>query len=273
MDYAYPHAMAKVIDFKKEWDYIQKIITKLKESLPEPKFNAEEYMLTYSYPSDAGSGCLLVLEGHGAIVICAYKLCTQMRRNDHSKELYDKYRETIEEHVNSMVLPSVKGKDGELMLRELVKGWSNHKVMVKWLSRFFTYLNRYYAERGALPKLNEVGLACFRDQVHPEFGKVRDAVIGLIGQERNGEQIDQALLKNVVDIFVEVGMGKMNYYEKNFETMMLQDSAAYYSGKASIWISEYPYPDYILKVEECLKQEMDRVSHYLHSSTEPKLLE
>ncbi|GKC97562.1 T-complex protein 1 subunit eta, partial [Tanacetum coccineum] len=38
-------------------------------------------------------------------------------------------------------------------------------------------------------------------------GKVQDAVISLINQEREREQIDQALLKNVLDIFIEIGMG------------------------------------------------------------------
>jgi len=123
-----------------------------------------------------------------------------------------------------------------------------------------------------------------------------------IDQEREGEQIDRALLKNVLDIFVEIGMGQMDHYENDFETAMLKDTSAYYSRKASNWILEDSCPDYMLKVwfpvyadcniyitfwplfdllmlcfllqaEECLKREKDRVAHYLHSSSEPKLLE
>ena len=63
------------------------------------------------------------------------------------------------------VLPSIKEKHDEFMLRELVKRWANHKVMVRWLSRFFHYLDRYFIARRSLPPLNEVGLTCFRDQV------------------------------------------------------------------------------------------------------------
>ncbi|KAK4586758.1 hypothetical protein RGQ29_023787 [Quercus rubra] len=160
------------------------------------------------------------------------------------------------------------------MLRELVKRWANHKVMVRWLSRFFHYLDRYFIARRSLPPLNEVGLTCFRDLVYQELnGKVRDAVISLIDQEREGEQIDRALLKNVLDIFVEIGMGQMDQYENDFEEAMLKDTAAYYSRKASSWILEDSCPDYMLKAEECLRREKDRVSHYLHSSSETKLLE
>ncbi|KAG5567694.1 hypothetical protein RHGRI_003033 [Rhododendron griersonianum] len=94
-----------------------------------------------------------------------------------------------------------------------------------------------------------------------------------IDQEREGEQIDRALLKNVLDLFVEIGMGQMVDYENDFEDDMLKDSASYYSRKASNWIVEDSCPDYMLKAEQCLKKERDRVSHYLHSSSEQKLVE
>lgn len=72
-----------------------------------------------------------------------------------------------------------------------------------------------------------------------------------IDQEREGEQIDRALLKNVLDIFVEIGMGQMDCYENDFEVSMLKDTAAYYSRKASNWILEDSCPDYMLKVSPC----------------------
>lgn len=69
-----------------------------------------------------------------------------------------------------------------------------------------------------------------------------------VDQEREGEQIDRALLKNVLDIFVEIGMGQMDYYDNDFEAAMLNDTAAYYSRKASNWILDDSCPDYMLKV-------------------------
>nr|CAD1828429.1 unnamed protein product [Ananas comosus var. bracteatus] len=246
----------KTIDLEQGWEFMQKGITKLKnilEGLPEKQFSPEDYMMLYT---------------------TIYNMCTQKPPHDYSQQLYDKYRESFEEYITSTVLPSLMEKHDEFMLRELVKRWSNHKVMVRWLSRFFHYLDRYFVTRRSLPPLSEVGLTCFRDLVYQEiYFKVRDAVISLIDQEREGEQVDRALLKNVLDIFVEIGLGKMDYYENDFEADMLKDTAAYYSRKASSWISEDSCPDYMLKAEECLKREKDRVSHYLHSSSEPKLLE
>ncbi|XP_059648664.1 cullin-1-like isoform X2 [Cornus florida] len=246
----------KTIDLEQGWDFIQKGIIKLKnilEGLPEAQFSSEHYMMLYS---------------------TIYTMCTQKPPHDYAQQLYDKYKESFEEYITSTVLPSLREKHDEFMLRELVQRWSNHKIMVRWLSQFFRYLDCYFIARRSLPTLNEVGLTCFRDLVYLELnGKVRDAVISLIDHEREGEQIDRALLKNVLDIFVEIGMGQMDYYENDFEAALLEDTAAYYSRKASNWILEDSCTDYILKAEECLRREKDRVSHYLHSSSELKLLE
>ncbi|KAF1887345.1 hypothetical protein Lal_00040947 [Lupinus albus] len=246
----------KTIDLEQGWDFMHRGITKLEnilEGIPEHQFCSEDYMMLYT---------------------TIYNMCTQKPPHDYSQQLYDKYRESFEEYISSLVLPSLREKHDEFMLRELVKRWANHKLMVRWLSRFFHYLDRYFIARRSLPALNEVGLTCFRDLVYKELKwKVRDAVISLIDQEREGEQIDRALLKNILDIFVEIGMGQMDHYETDFEDVMLEDTSAYYSRKASNWILEDSCPGYMLKAEECLKREKDRVAHYLHSSSEPKLLE
>jgi len=247
----------KVIELDQGWDFMQKGITKLKNLLEvkpgETQFSSEDYMMLYT---------------------TIYNMCTQKPPHDYSQQLYEKYREAFVEYIDDMVLPALREKHHEYMLKELQKRWQNHKVMVRWLSRFFYYLDRYFIARRSLPGLNEVGLTCFRDRVYQEMkSMVKDAVLSLIDQEREGEQIDRALLKNILDIFVEIGLGSMECYENDFEEYLLKETAAYYSRKASIWILEDSCPDYMLKAEECLKREKDRVGHYLHSSSENKLLE
>ena len=181
------------------------------------------------------------------------------------------YREVVEEYVNSKVLPALREKHREFVLKELVKRWENHKIMVGWLSWFFGYLDWYFIPKCSLLPLIEVGLICFPDLVYAE---IKDAVIALVNREREGEQIDRALVKNLLGIFEEIGMGNRDaIYETDFEIFMLKDTIAYYRRKASLWIQEASCPDYMLKVEECLKKEKERVSHYLRASSEQMLLE
>ncbi|KAL6181259.1 hypothetical protein ACLB2K_047914 [Fragaria x ananassa] len=217
------------IEFDEGWEFLQKGITKLKrilEGLPETQFSSEEYMKLYS---------------------TVYKMCTQDSLNDHSQQLYDKYRETFEVYIISTVLPALREKPEESMLQELVKRWKNHKVMVRWLSRFYHFIDRYFIAR-------------------------RVVLIDLIHKERQGGQIDRELVKNVVDMFVEIGNGKMDANEKDLEAHIMENTSDYYSLRASSWILEYSSPDYMLKVDECLRMERERVAHYLHSSSEQKLV-
>ncbi|KAF9595882.1 hypothetical protein IFM89_005368 [Coptis chinensis] len=238
------------------WAFIEKGITKLErllEGLPEPQFNSTEYIQLYT---------------------TIYDMCTHKPPHDYSQQLYDNYKTAFNDYIIAKVLPSIQEKHHEYMLIELVKRWSNHKVMVRWLWRFFHYLDRYFIARKSLPGLQVVGMKCFRDLVYENIKvEAKDAVIALIHREREGEQIDRALLKNVLDIFVEVGMGTTDRYEKDFEEALLGDTVAYYSRNSSKWIEEDSCPEYMLKAEECLKREKDRVAHYLHSSSEQKLFD
>ncbi|KAL3505756.1 hypothetical protein ACH5RR_031138 [Cinchona calisaya] len=249
--------MARIITFDEEWGSVEVGITKLINNLEEGKsqtpISSEDYMMLYT---------------------TIFEMCTQKPPYDYSQRVYDKYEQTFEDYIISTVLPSLREKHDESMLRELVKRWSNHKIMVRRMSIFFDYVDRYFATRRSLPPLNEVGLTCFRDLVYQELRHIiRNAVLSLIDQEREGEQIDRALLKNVVDIFIEIGMGQMDYYENDFEVAMLNNTVAYYSRKAADWILQESCQDYMLKAEESLKLEKDRVSNYLHSSSQSKLIE
>ncbi|EOA34107.1 hypothetical protein CARUB_v10021606mg [Capsella rubella] len=271
--------------FEEGWSFTQKGVTKLiriLEGESEPQFKAQQLLDLYTN---------------------GYVICTK-KPADYSQQLYDKYREVIEDYIIQTVLPSLKEKHGEDMLRELVRRWKNHKIMLDMFTVwFFPYLERYFIPRKGLPSLSEVGLTCFRDlvchayipiaskflppyqyylkrsmlcirQVYREMQSTATAVVlALIHKEREGEEIDREVVEDVLEVYVENGMGTMERYEEDFERVMLQETVSYYSSKASMWMKEYSSSDYLLKCDECLKREQERVIHYLYLSTEPKLVE
>ncbi|OEL24793.1 Cullin-1 [Dichanthelium oligosanthes] len=103
---------------------------------------------------------------------------------------------------------------------------------------------------------------------------VTRTVIAMINEEREGKLIDHELLKHVLAIYVEIGSGKLGIYQVEFEQAFLDDTRNYYSRKVETLNLKYSDdPDYMLKAEECLQKERERVVNYLHSSTEPKLVE
>ncbi|RZC80997.1 hypothetical protein C5167_043577 [Papaver somniferum] len=186
-------------------------------------------------------------------------------RRDYSKELYERYEGVFNDYLRSKVLPAIQEKDDDIsILQEFVKRWANHKVMVTKLGRFFHTLDRFYIRRSSLPSLKEVGFGCFLEIAYGKMKvKVRDVVIALINQERQGNEINGSLVKDVLEIFVKIGNENYSdYYVDDFEIAFLTDTAGYYTRKGFIGIS----------VAECLKMEKEMVSCYLPSGTVGKLL-
>ncbi|OMP10333.1 hypothetical protein COLO4_04603 [Corchorus olitorius] len=238
------------------WAVIQEGITKLIQIIEGDQtqsFTSQEYMRYYS---------------------TVYTMCCTLPIGANSQKVYDKYKSIFEDYINSKVLPSLQGKKHEALLQELEKRWSNHKIMTRWLVRFFHYLDRYFVVTGKVPSTQEIGLSSFYNLIFEEMNnQIRDAIMSMIDSERQGNNIDQGLVKNVLAIYVDVGQGSMKYYEKDFEDAMFKHTAAFYSSKASNWIKNESYKDYMLKVECCLKHERETVSCYLQNRSHNKLLE
>lgn len=242
-----------VIKAKEGWASLQKDITKVKNVLEGgPMLTADEYMSIYTDVYNMTKG----VDSRGG------------------RYLLDKYRGIHEDYISTTIIPALREQRDESMLRELVKRWNQHKINVRLLSNLFSPIQVIFYRARLGRTLSEVGILCFRDDVFAEVkNDVKDAVITLIDRERDGERIDQSLVKHVVGFFVEMGNGKMDSYEGDFETAMLADTAAYYSRAAAFWIQQDSYSEYTLKAEACQKGEKERAELYLHASTEPKLLE
>ncbi|PIA54228.1 hypothetical protein AQUCO_00900641v1 [Aquilegia coerulea] len=253
----------EIIEFEVGAKFIKNGIAKfiyLQENFPEEKLSPHEVMKLYS---------------------CVYNMCIQNYPHSYDSELYNLYKEIIEEYVKGTVLSSLREKHDEFFLLELIKRWKNHKILVRLMSsQIFQYLNRYHIGRLPWePSLDKFGFTCFYDAVSQDINmKARDIVISLIEKEREGAQIDKVLLKNVTDYFVEIGAGWDHYfleagpgfyYQKQYEEVILNSTVSYYLGKAMSWISE---EDYIEKAKECLKREEENVSHYLAFVSKDKLL-
>lgn len=96
--------------------------------------------------------------------------------------------------------------------------------------------------------------------------KLAGAVLRLIERQRNGETIDQGLVKKVVDSFVSLGLdesdiNKVSYeiYKEHFEQPFLEATEKYYRKESETFLAENNVQDYLKKAEERLREEEDRV--------------
>lgn len=206
------------------------------------------------------------------IYTTCYNMCTQRAPFNFSQQLYERHGQTFDAYLAQQVLPSLEKAHDEVFLSELVKRWQNHKLMNKWMSRFFMYLDRYYVKHHSLPTLEEAGLQSFDRVVFQKIKhRLKWAVLELVEKERNGEIIDTTLVRSCVEIYEVMGMKSLDVYQSDFESQLLTQSHQYYSAKSKTWLSEDSTSVYLHKVEDALQSERGRVERYLNKITDPKL--
>ncbi|XP_039123636.1 cullin-1-like [Dioscorea cayenensis subsp. rotundata] len=202
----------------------------------------------------------------------AYHICTA-----NSDDLYSLYKNLLCDYINETLLSCLSIKHDELFLKEFIRRWKKYKLIVGKVSKAFIYLERFHIVRKSLPNLGETGTLCFKDLVYKDKReRVRDIAVSMIDEEREGLKIDRALMNDTINLFVDLGIDnkKDSYclYRGDFEDQMIEDSGDYYRHKASMWMVDYSCSEFMVKAENCLKEEEERVLHYLQATPKEKLL-
>ena len=124
-----------------------------------------------------------------------YNLCIQQIEGFQA-ELYDKYTKSIKNYLETQVRPKLESLSGEELLIELQLRWTNHQVMVKWMQRFFQYLDRFYVEMSSIASLTDQGFSQFKQEIFVRMlNNITDAVLQQVETDRRNEPVDTDLLK------------------------------------------------------------------------------
>lgn len=208
------------------------------------------------------------------IYTTVYKMCVQKKPRPYAKVLYTRVQNTLKAYLRSSALPALNCVRGEeSMLKELGRRWANHKLMVKWVTRTFSYIDRYYVVRHEEPTLENAGYMCFKKEVFDSIAPdVRRAALRIVRRERDGETVDRALLKAVLGIFVEMGMGKLDVYTQEWETPFLEATAEFYRRTSAKWAEEDSFPEFMVKADAGFAEEQERAAQYLNAQTQDRLL-
>lgn len=100
---------------------------------------------------------------------------------------------------------------------------------------------------------------------------VMAAVLKMVEKQRNGETIEQAQIKSVVDSFVSLGLDEtdstkstLDVYRYHFEKPFLEATTKYYENESAQFVAENSVVEYMKKAETRLDEEKGRVGLYLH---------
>ena len=169
------------------------------------------------------------------------------------------------------------GIPDENLLKELLGKWEHHKTSTLIFKDLFMYVDRVYVTQHNKAKIYVLGLRTFRDVVLFDERirhRLRSLLLKHIREERFGNAVDHDLLRSTLNMLVDVGgIDGINVYNMEFEQHFLKETETFYLNESQKYIALNSCSEYLVKAEQRLNEESERVVNYLSSSTEAKLTE
>ncbi|CAJ1446781.1 unnamed protein product [Effrenium voratum] len=230
----------------------------------------------------------------------AYSVVVQFGdQSHHSFRLYSYYKEVIFNYCQE-AMPQLAQLSGEELLKALAQLWEKNRILIFWMQRVFQYLDRFFTKGNAEhPDLFKAALQCFTETV---YSKVKDrcvaAMVAEVNRERDGAEVDQDVLRLLVEMLCTVGDSSpkvikqkegtdknsadrllwqsqekqgRQLYKADFENLLLATTQEYYQSKVAGWMAMYTCPQFLQEIQRRLDDEDRRLSRYLDSSSEKDL--
>ncbi|KAL1405840.1 ubiquitin ligase (cullin) of SCF [Vanrija albida] len=205
-------------------------------------------------------------------------------------DLYKKLNHFLAEHCKSMREEGEKLTDIEL-LKYYARQWDRYTNGAAYVHKLFNYLNKHWVKREKdegrkdVYSIYTLALVAWKRNFFKyiqnkdnEPSRLTQAVLKQIELQRNGEAIDNSLLKRVIDSYVALGIDESDAQRQNlevyhdvFQVYFLQTTERYYKAESAAFVANNSVPDYMKKAEERLSEEADRINLYLHDSTRKEL--
>eukprot|EP01071_Lankesteria_metandrocarpae_P014156 Lankesteria_metandrocarpae@DN8159_c0_g1_i1.p1 len=223
----------------------------------------------------AGRVVIFKKKDYSDLYYIVYLMCTQKAPHNYASDLYDLYADAVERFCKTFLVQSIRSKAHNALefLLCLRRQWKNHQTYIRWLSRVFAYLDRYYVKLKDGHRVETLGIVIFYNEVYVHHLKsaLTNAVLKLIGDERHGETIDRELLRDVVVIYSSLEVSSKAIYFDDFEGLYESASLTHFTTLANSWMPTDTFPTYLKKVENTLLDERDRCEACLQLSTGPKI--
>ncbi|KAI0786858.1 Cullin-domain-containing protein [Abortiporus biennis] len=268
-------------DLATTWAYLEEgvdhIMTKLQTGVSYSKYMSL-YTVAYNYCTSSK------MHGQGDQVGLGQRTGANLMGAD----LYNNLIKYFVNHLRQLREVTDTLQD-EALLTYYAQEWDRYTTGANYINRLFTYLNRHWVKRerdegrkGVYP-VYTLALVQWRQNffthIQNKNQKLAGAILRLIERQRNGETIDQGLVKKVVDSLVSLGLDESDIlkvshevYKEHFEQPFLDATEKYYRKESETFLAENSIPDYLKRAEERLREEEDRVERYLNTNTRKGLI-
>ncbi|KAK8223146.1 Cullin [Phyllosticta capitalensis] len=192
------------------------------------------------------------------------------------EDLYNHLIQYLKDHLRQVLEASTAHTD-EALLTFYIKEWNRYTMAGQYNNHLFRYLNRHWVKREMdegkknIYDIYTLHLVRWKEDMFLATQEnVMKAVLRLVEKQRNGETIEQAQIKSVVDSFVSLGLDEsdtqkttLDVYKEFFEKPFLEATSTYYKEESARFLAENSVVDYMKKAESRLDEEKERVPLYL----------
>ncbi|CAB3241123.1 unnamed protein product [Arctia plantaginis] len=198
--------------------------------------------------------------------MCSHKMASQ---------LYVNLTNLVEAHVKANIEQFLsESMDRQVFLKRMDDCWRAHCHQMIMIRSIFLYLDRTYVlQNPSIHSIWDMGLDLFRHHIAMNTlvqTRTVDGLLLLIEREREGDAVDRSLLKSLLRM-----LSDLQIYEEAFEHKFLLATERLYAAEGQRLMSELTelaVPQYLAHVEKRLREENERLLHYLDPSTKWQLI-
>jgi len=189
-----------------------------------------------------------------------------------AEKAYATLKTLVEEHVQASVEPFTgEALDKLTFMKQMNECWSSHCRQMVMTRSIFLFLDRTYVlQNPSVLSIWDMGLDTFRGCILThQLVQTRtvEGALMMIEQERHGDQVERSLLKSLLRM-----LSDLQIYRDAFEKKFLAATEKLYSEEGRRLVQERDVPEYMSHVERRLREENDRLIHYLDQSSKWQLV-
>jgi len=213
-----------------------------------------------------------------------HDMCTKLDR--HEEGVYCHYAMVVKEHAQERLEQLDKFRDDQL-LREYNKIFGIFKTATASAAKICQTLSRFWIpqQQNAKKKVREIqplSWVVWREVTYaPLKEKIWTAIYTNILAEREDRMIDKSLIRAFLENLSVLGVeGNQKYYEQEYESRYLSETAEYYNKEATAYITSNPIETYMTKAEarilrevsdckvgfSCFNETVDKITKTMNSS-------
>lgn len=189
-----------------------------------------------------------------------------------AERVYQALKLLVETYVQDCVQQFLgESLDKLIFMKKMNDCWSGHCRQMIMIRSIFLFLDRTYVlQHPSVMSIWELGLDTFRRCILTnQLVQTRtvDGILMLVEQERHGDMVDRSLLKSLLRM-----LSDLQIYKDAFEKKFLMATEKLYAAEGQRLINDRDIPEYLTHVERRIKEENDRLVHYLDPSSKWQLI-